>query len=87
VCEYPEKRNRQSLDYASPCKKKDFHEQTAGPQISPLRCASVEMTKGKAALPGRVVAEQEPFCITLGGRSRTMTPPGRKQSCKHTARL
>jgi hypothetical protein len=29
--------------------------------------APVEMTKGRAALPGRVVAEQEPFFITLGG--------------------
>jgi hypothetical protein len=37
------------------------------PQISPLRCASVEMTKGRAALPGRVVAEQTPFFIALGG--------------------
>jgi hypothetical protein len=27
-------------------------------EISPLRCASVEMTKGRAALPERVVAEQ-----------------------------
>ena len=25
------------------------------------------MTKGRAALPGRLVAEQEPFFITLGG--------------------
>jgi hypothetical protein len=25
------------------------------------------MTKGRAVLPGRVVAEQEPFFITLGG--------------------
>jgi len=28
---------------------------------------SVQMTKGRAALPGTVVAEQEPFFITLGG--------------------
>jgi hypothetical protein len=27
----------------------------------------VEMTKGRAALPGIVVAEQDPFFITLGG--------------------
>jgi hypothetical protein len=25
------------------------------------------MTRGEMALPGRVVAEQEPFFITLGG--------------------
>jgi hypothetical protein len=31
------------------------------PQISPLRCAPVEMTKGRGALPGRVVAEQKLF--------------------------
>jgi hypothetical protein len=29
------------------------------PQISPLRCAPVEMTKGRAALPATVVAEQD----------------------------
>src|SRR5271168_1707846 len=28
---------------------------------------AVEMTKGRAALPGTVVAEQEPLFITLGG--------------------
>ena len=39
------------------------------PQISPLRSfgAPVEMTKGRAALPLSVVAEQNPFFITLGG--------------------
>jgi hypothetical protein len=31
---------------------------------TPLR--SVEMTKGRAALPATVVAEQEPFFIALG---------------------
>ena len=29
--------------------------------------APVEMTKGRAALPATVVAEQDPFFITLGG--------------------
>jgi hypothetical protein len=42
-------------------------ERAVEPQISPLRCASVEVTKGRTVLPGRVVAEQEPFFITLGG--------------------
>jgi hypothetical protein len=37
------------------------------PQISPLRCAPVEMTKGRAALPASVVTEQDPFFIALGG--------------------
>jgi hypothetical protein len=36
--------------------EKHFQEGTAEPQISPLRFASVEMTKGRAVLPGRVVA-------------------------------
>ena len=47
--------------------EKHFQEGTAEPQISPLRCASVEMTKGRAVLPSTVVAGQEPFFITLGG--------------------
>ena len=37
--------------------KNNFEERTAGPQISPLRYASVEMTKGRVALPG---TEREP---------------------------
>jgi len=37
------------------------------PQTSPLRCAPVELTKGRAALPATVVAEQDPFFIALGG--------------------
>jgi hypothetical protein len=47
--------------------EKHSQEGIAEPQISPLRCAPVEMTKGRAVLPGRVVAEREPFFITLGG--------------------
>jgi hypothetical protein len=43
------------------------------PQISPPRYAPVEMTKGKAVFPGRVVAEQEPFSSLWVGR-RPMTP-------------
>jgi hypothetical protein len=45
--------------------EKHFQEKTAEPQISPLRFASVEMTKGRVALPGRVVAELKflgPLC-------------------------
>jgi hypothetical protein len=42
---------------ASFLKKKHFQEWTAEPQISPLRCAPVEMTKEKSVLPGTVVAE------------------------------
>jgi hypothetical protein len=34
-------------------------------QISPLRCAPVEMTKGRTALPATVVAEQDPLFIAL----------------------
>jgi hypothetical protein len=32
------------------------------------------MTKGRVALPGRVVAEQEPFCIVFGWAQWPMTP-------------
>jgi len=54
--------------------EKHSQERTAEPQISPLRCASVEMTKGRAVLPSTVVAEQEPFFITLGG-PKAHAPP------------
>ena len=47
--------------------EKHFQEKTAEPQISSLRGASVEMTKGRAVPLGRVVAEQKPFFIALGG--------------------
>jgi hypothetical protein len=40
--------------------RKHFQEK-ASTQRS-LHCAPVEMTKGRAVLPGTVVAEQEPFC-------------------------
>jgi hypothetical protein len=36
-------------------------------EISPLRFAPVEMTKGRAVLPERIVAEQKPIFIPLGG--------------------
>src|ERR1700679_3702084 len=45
--------------------KNIFREGPLTPQISPLRCAPVEMTKGRAALPLSVVAEQDPFFIAL----------------------
>jgi hypothetical protein len=63
VCKYRVKRN---VHYDSSVEK-HFQEGTVEPQISPLRCASVEMTKGRAVLRGTVVAEQKPFFITLGG--------------------
>jgi hypothetical protein len=43
-----------------------FEVDTKKPQNSPLRCAPVEMTKGRAALPEREVAEREPLFITFG---------------------
>jgi hypothetical protein len=46
---------------------KTFQRRGIHTEISPLRCASVEMTKGRSVLPGRVVAEQKPFFITLVG--------------------
>src|ERR1700685_4558756 len=51
----------------SPPVEKHFQSRSAAPQISPLRCAPVEMTKGRAALPASVVTEQDPFFIALGG--------------------
>src|SRR6202789_797909 len=87
----------------TPLREEHFQERTAAPQISPLRYASVEMTKGstalstlsknipregpltpqisplrsfgspvemtkgRAALPATVVAEQDTFFIALGG--------------------
>jgi len=53
--------------------EKHFHEGTAEPQISPLRCAPVEMTKGREALSGRVVAERESFFHHLGWARWPMT--------------
>ena len=44
------------------CPQRRFREQK--PRISPLRCASVEMTRGRAALPGTVVAERSQFSLT-----------------------
>ena len=61
VCKYRVKRN---VHYDSSVEK-HFQEGTVEPQISPLRCASVEMTKGSASRA--IVAEQEPFFNTLGG--------------------
>jgi hypothetical protein len=60
VCEY-----RGKKPWA--LREKHFQERTAEPRISPLRYAPVEMTKGRAALPWRVVAKQKPiFIIALG---------------------
>ena len=43
--------------------EKHFQEGAAEPQISPLRCAPVEMTKGRAVPPSTVVAEQFTYCL------------------------
>src|ERR1700733_7506633 len=56
-----------SLHFASLRSKNISREGPLTPQISPLRCAPVEMTKGRATLPATVVAEQDPFFIALGG--------------------
>jgi hypothetical protein len=32
--------------------EKHFQERSAGPQVPPLRCAPVGMTKGRRAVPG-----------------------------------
>jgi hypothetical protein len=38
--------------------EKHFQERAAEPQVPPLRCAPVGMTRGSAVLPGTVVAER-----------------------------
>src|SRR6202020_1171091 len=43
-----------------PCRKHISKKRPLKTQISPLRCAPVEMTKGRAALPATVVAVQDP---------------------------
>jgi hypothetical protein len=50
-----------------PIARKTFPRKSIHTEISPLRFAPVEMTKGKTVLPERVVAEWKPLCITLGG--------------------
>jgi hypothetical protein len=40
-----------------PLRRKTFPRRGIHTEISPLRCAPVEMTKGRAELPGREVAE------------------------------
>ena len=45
--------------------RKTFSRMSIHTEISPLRCAPVEMTKGRAVLPGTVVAERGPFFINL----------------------
>src|SRR6202021_694970 len=45
--------------------RKTFSRKSIHTEISPLRCAPVEMTKGRAVLPGTVVAERGPFFINL----------------------
>jgi hypothetical protein len=47
--------------------EKHFQERSAIPQISPLRFAPVEMTKGRVVLPESVATEQKTFFISLGG--------------------
>jgi hypothetical protein len=47
--------------------RKTFPGKSIHTEISPLRFAPVEMTKERAVLPGRVVAEQGPFFIALVG--------------------
>ncbi len=71
MCENPfpnqSRRERGTADFFVTLCRKHFQERAAEPQISPLRCASVEMTKGRVVLPSTVVAEQEQFFIALGG--------------------
>jgi hypothetical protein len=60
VCENPEKH---------------FQERAAEPQISPLRCASVEMTKGRSVLPRNSGCGTGAVLHHLGWSTRPVTPP------------
>jgi hypothetical protein len=51
-----------------------FPRQSIHTEISPLRCAPVEMTKGRGAFPGRVFAEQKLLFITLGKPQPMISP-------------
>ena len=54
--------------------RKTFPRESIHTEISPLRCAPVEMTKGRVALPGTVVAERGRFFNHLGwvkGRAKS----------------
>jgi hypothetical protein len=56
-------RNREK----KPLGRKTYPRKSIHTEISPLRFASVEMTKGRATLPEREVAGQKAFFITLSG--------------------
>ena len=48
-----------SSPHFSPARSKNISRKSINTEISPLRFASVEMTKGRGALPGRVVAVED----------------------------
>jgi hypothetical protein len=48
---------RGTADPSASLRRKTFPRRGIHTEISPFRCAPVEMTKGRAALPGREVAE------------------------------
>jgi len=56
----------------STVRSKTFPSESIPTEISPLRFASVEMTKGRVVLPGIVVAAQKPFFISLDGAPGTV---------------
>jgi hypothetical protein len=47
--------------------RKTFPGRGVNTEISPLRCASVEMTKGRGALPWESGRGQREFFLPLGG--------------------
>src|ERR1700721_2512567 len=54
--------------------EKHFRGRTARPQISPLRCAPVGMTRGRAVLPGSVVSEWVAFFVAFTGEVMGLRP-------------
>jgi hypothetical protein len=62
--------------------RKTFPREVVNTEISPLRFASVEMTKGRVALPRRVVAGQRAFFINVGWAEGPLVTPSKNISMK-----
>src|ERR1700689_3450792 len=59
-----------------------FCYEPGGPQISPLRFAPVEMTKGRGALPGRIVAGRGVVSVTNREDRRSLHYASLRSRCQ-----
>jgi hypothetical protein len=66
-------RAKETADLSGPLGRKTFPGRGINTEISPLRYASVEMTKERAALPWRAASDRRRFSSLWVGR-RAMTP-------------